>query len=71
MSLKGGRHDISSKFSNFIILFLMYRLTNKGIVNTSKFASQRLSYKQDTDHDILWFVKKAKVLLWFIYALYC
>lgn len=63
---------MSSEFSDFIILFLMSRLTNNGVINAySRFDSKKLSYKQDTNHDIICFVNKAKVFLLFIYALYC
>lgn len=44
----------------------MSRIFNIDIVYaSSKFESQKLSYKQDTEFDILCFVNKAKVLLLF------
>lgn len=44
----------------------MNRMVNMGIFNTlSKLESQILSYKQDTEFEILCFVNKARVLLLF------
>lgn len=44
------RHNLSSGFfSNFISLFLMFWISNMGILYaSSKFESQKLSLKQDT-----------------------
>lgn len=47
-------------------------MINIGIVNaSSKFEDKKLSYKQDTEFDILCFVDKPKVLLLYIYGLNC
>lgn len=49
----------------------MSKMVNMGFVNdSSKFENQILSYKQDIEFDIHYFVNKAQVLLFFTYMLY-
>lgn len=57
----GPRHDLSSKYSNFIFPDFLSRMDNMGIFNaSSKFDCQILSYKQVTEFELLCFINKAR-----------
>lgn len=66
ITLKGLGHELASNFSTFIISFLLSIMANMDEWNAlSKFESQVLSYKQNTELENLCFVNKAWALLWF------
>lgn len=61
--LKGTLTGFELEIKNFIFPILMFRMVNMVTFNAfSKFESQILSYKQDTEFGVLCFVKKKKSL---------